>query len=49
MIAAQQFFNGIDLQNIDIPFGVVTLENLDGYSDEYKQICIDNGVEYWNK
>lgn len=47
MIAAQQFFNGIDLQNIDIPFGVVTLENLNGYSEEYKQICIDNGVEYW--
>ena len=49
MIAAQQFFNGIDLQNIEIPFGVVTLENLDGYSAEYKQICVDNGVEYWNK
>ena len=49
MSAAQEFFNGIELQGVDIPFGIVTMENLDTYSDEYRQICIDSGAEYWNK
>jgi len=47
MAAAQEYFNGIPLQGIDIPFGIVTMENLDTYSAEYHQICIDNGAEYW--
>ena len=47
MIAAQEFFNSKPMQNIDIPFGIVTLENLEGYSDEYYKICVDSGVEYW--
>lgn len=48
MIAAQEFFNGVPIRNIDIPFGIVTMDNLSSYSAEYRQICIDNGAEYWN-
>ncbi len=48
MSAVQEYFNGLPLQGIDIPFGIVTMDNLDTYSSEYRQICIDSGAEYWN-
>lgn len=49
MSAAAYFFEDIPLQDVLMPMGVVTTDNMETYLDEYAAARAEEGIEYWNK
>jgi len=49
MIASANKFDGKKLQNIILPFGIVTKDNVDTYLDEYAAARAKEGLAYWEK
>jgi len=49
MAAAADYFDNIPLQDVNLVFGEVTLDNVDTYMDDYVAARAAEGIEYWNK
>lgn len=49
MAADAWFTDGVELQDVYIPFGTVTSENIDTYLDNYAAERAKDGTEYWKK
>lgn len=49
MSAAADYFDGVALQDVNLVFGEVTLDNMDTYLDEYNAARAEEGLDYWNK
>ena len=45
-IAAADMFENIPLQNVDMQFAIVTMENVDNY--DYGALMKEKDIEYWN-
>jgi ribose transport system substrate-binding protein len=49
MAAAADYFDGVELQDVQLVFGEVTMDNVDTYLDDYLKAREEEGIEYWKK